>query len=363
MKRHLVIAGRGLAGIGLTSGLGYLIATKASNAHHPPVWPYFICAAVLIAGIAVYFSGTPLNSKPDQEERTLQGMEEAHEEAFATRALNKQSAPTFTSRWRCSASEFELGSPNLENAFFLERNYVLSVTERQSPSVCIGMLIACDPLAPTTAGTELRSRFRDFLTQPAIMGLVAEMTHVSHDDRWVSLAGNGLLMLQASLTAGEENTAPVASAIFVPSAAGQTLDGREPRCAELRICINPRNADGSAASPMRLADWQSRFTRALAVPRLLADFVSNDLGITASDDPHARFGIRLEAPGPLTGLIDIGGLSTLPGRDVSNQFTGWAIADPNGNPATATAREFVTQLCEHALNLDNYEWALPPIEE
>jgi hypothetical protein len=91
------------------------------------------------------------------------------------------------------------------------------------------------------------------------------------------------------------------------------LNVYDPKCAELRLYIEPQTADGSPASPMKLADWQTRFARALALPQLLAAFLANDLGLVTSDDPYARFGVLLETAGPLTELIDIGGLKTLRG--------------------------------------------------
>jgi hypothetical protein len=354
MRRHLVVAGRGIAGIGLASGLGYLTATKASNAHHPPGWPYLICAGFLIIGIVVYLIGEA-RPRPDQEE-------EATQEGAALDSNRHEASPVFTSHWRSTSDGLDVGSlMRMDSTAFSHKGFI-SRADEKPPSVRIGSLIACDPLGSVVAGTELRSRFRAFLAQQAIMSFVAEMTHVGPEEKWVSLAGNGPIMLEASLMAENQETAPVASAMFLPSIAGQSLYGRDPRCAELRLYIEPRTADGSPAPPMKLVDWQARFARALAIPRLLAGFLSHDLGLATSDDPHARFGILLEAPGPLTELIDIGGLRPLPGNFARNQFVGWAIADPGGSPTAVIAREFMTQVCEHALNLDDYEWALSPVD-
>ena len=57
MKRHLAVAGRGLAAVGLTGWLAYLIATKTSSVAHPPGWPYWLCLGMLVAGISLYFLG------------------------------------------------------------------------------------------------------------------------------------------------------------------------------------------------------------------------------------------------------------------------------------------------------------------
>jgi len=57
MKSDLPVAGRGLAAIGLTGWLGYLIATRTSSVAHPPAWPYWLCLGMLVAGISLYLLG------------------------------------------------------------------------------------------------------------------------------------------------------------------------------------------------------------------------------------------------------------------------------------------------------------------
>ncbi len=53
VKRQLTVVGSGLAGIGLTSLLGYLIATQASGVHDAPAWPYWLCAAFAAQSLRV----------------------------------------------------------------------------------------------------------------------------------------------------------------------------------------------------------------------------------------------------------------------------------------------------------------------
>lgn len=38
---------------------------------------------------------------------------------------------------------------------------------------------------------------------------------------------------------------------------------------------------------------------------------------------------------------------------------GWAFADSSGQQPAAVARDFMVQLCEHKLHLDDFEQALP----
>jgi hypothetical protein len=74
MERHLAVAGRGLAAIGLTGWLAYLIATKTSSVAHPPGWPSWLCLGMFVAGISLYFLGQRRSaSSPGRAGEAAQG--------------------------------------------------------------------------------------------------------------------------------------------------------------------------------------------------------------------------------------------------------------------------------------------------
>ena len=54
----------------------------------------------------------------------------------------------------------------------------------------------------------------------------------------------------------------------------------------------------------------------------------------------------------LANLVDVGNLPTLQGATPSNQFLGYAIADPAGKPNDDVARDFLRQLCDYDLQVD-----------
>jgi hypothetical protein len=60
----------------------------------------------------------------------------------------------------------------------------------------------------------------------------------------------------------------------------------------------------------------------------------------------------LQGRASLTELVDAGDLPTLPGATPSNQFLGYAIADPAGKPNDGAARDFLRQLCDYELQVD-----------
>lgn len=69
MRLHLMVAGKGVAGAGLTGGVLYLVATAPS--HRGPIWPYGIFVSMLIVGAAFYFLGQErLVPNSDRRHRT-----------------------------------------------------------------------------------------------------------------------------------------------------------------------------------------------------------------------------------------------------------------------------------------------------
>jgi hypothetical protein len=77
LRRHLTLAGSGLAGAGLTALLAYVVATASGDAHNYPTWPYGLFAALIVVGALFYFSsfarfrGKPQGEKVNTEEADL----------------------------------------------------------------------------------------------------------------------------------------------------------------------------------------------------------------------------------------------------------------------------------------------------
>ena len=90
-------------------------------------------------------------------------------------------------------------------------------------------------------------------------------------------------------------------------------------------------------------------------------FLTEDLGLTASDDPPAQAGVWLTAPASIREMVDVERLQTLKGAMPSTQFIGWALADPGGNTAEGTAADWLTAMCDNTLHLDGYEPTLERI--
>jgi hypothetical protein len=171
--------------------------------------------------------------------------------------------------------------------------------------------------------------------------------------------------LEAALTAGDDpmEGVPVASALFLPPTAGEALYGRDGRSATLILYVEPRTADGQVPPAVDLATWHRRISVSMDLTGAFADFLDKDLGLGTFDDPPAQFGVWLQSSQPLTVMVDVNGLRVLPGSSPSNEFIGWAYADPDGNAIAATARDLLTQLWEYTLHLDAFDQALSAIHE
>jgi hypothetical protein len=242
--------------------------------------------------------------------------------------------------------------------------YMSRQTQDEPPSVKVGMLVACQTIDPSSGGSALRAKFRQFLDSATVRELIGALTHVAPGASWKILAGHGPRTLEAALTAGENpmEGVPIASALFLPPTAGESLYGRDGRAATLILYIEPRTDAGQVPPASDLAVWHRRFALALTVPGAFADFLSEELRLGASGDPSPQLGIWLKSVQPLTIMVDTQGLRTLPGAWPSNQFIGWAFADADGSTISDTARNLLIQLCEYDLHLDDFEQALAAID-
>jgi hypothetical protein len=233
-------------------------------------------------------------------------------------------------------------------------------SQDRDPSIKIGVLVGCQQIDTTSSGSALRAKFVGFLNSPAMRDLIGSLTHVAPEAAWTSLAGHGVRTLEAALTVGSNamEGVPVASALFLPPT-GEAPYGRPERTATLVLYTEPRTAEGEVPPAAALATWHRNIALALAAPGAFADFLWKSLGLGTFRDPRAQFGIWLESHQQLTAMVDTDGLRTLPGSSLSNQFTGWAYADPDGKSASEVARELLVQMCEYSLHLDDFESALP----
>jgi hypothetical protein len=146
---------------------------------------------------------------------------------------------------------------------------------------------------------------------------------------------------------------PAASALLLMPDSGLSGYGRDPDGAELYLHVNlpVKNSDDGSGEPesANLAEWYQRFTSALALPEILAQFLES-IGLPVREEPCAKFALQIQGRVVnqlgIEELVDFGDLEALTPLKHSVQFDGWALADPDGKPAGALAKRFLTDLCE-----------------
>lgn len=312
-------------------------------------------------------AGVPLPTDPRLlRDLAVNGRLSQPTEAEPAPVLAPEAPSAVTDRWRHTSDGAEV--PSLMRLTYIglsHPGYRGRQPEDEPPSIKIGMLIACRPIDPSSGGSKLRAKFLSFLNSPAVAQLLGSVTYVAPGASWKNLAGHGPRTLEAALTLGDNplDGVPVASALFLPPTAGESLYGRDGRSATLIVYVEPRTAEGQIPPASDLAAWHQRFSRALAVPGAFADFLAKDLGLGAFGDPPAQFGVWLKSYQPLTTMVDPRGLRTLLGSTPSNEFTGWAFAAEDGNSIADTARDLLTQLCEYTIHFDAFEQTLAAIRE
>jgi hypothetical protein len=366
MKRDLVVAGKGLAGAGLTGAVLYLVATAPT--HVRLIWPYGIFLVMVLVGVVLYLSGQERAPAEPEQSRELDQEEAADHpaelELLPADPMMAAAGPVITDRWRQTSDGSQVPAlMSLTHIAMFHPGYGGRQTQETPPSVKIGMLVACEPIDPAASGSELRAKFAAFLETAAVRTLIGSLTHVDPGMSWKNLAGNGPRTLEAALTAGDDalEGAPVASALLLPSVAGESLYGRNGRSATLLLYVEPRTADGRVPPASGLEAWYERFDRGLTIPGAFAEFLAKDLGLGTSDDPPAQLGVWLQSYHPLTTMVDPQDLQTLPGASPSNWFMGWTFATPDGRSGRETARDLLSQLCEYTLHLDAFEQRLDEI--
>jgi hypothetical protein len=263
--------------------------------------------------------------------------------------------PAMTHWWRAATDDVSTGLLQLQNNTISHPAYMSrSPQENPPPSVRIGMMVACSPLDPLTPPTsEIRAKLLAFLGQPPLIDLVRSLTDVREGLAWRAWDDNPRFNFGAILSPPDSDEAPVAWArLLVPEKATRRY-GRDPRCANLVLYVEPRTR------PASLVTWYERFAQSLRVPATLVTFLRQQLGLSTSSDPLAEAGVWLRAPQALTELVDIDGFESVPGSPHTNGFMGFAMADPDGQPVADMAGAWLQQMCDSSLHLDDREAVLP----
>jgi hypothetical protein len=257
----------------------------------------------------------------------------------------RRPARLITDRWQATTDGIQARAPALAMEITLPGTTYMKQPGDRPPWVRLVVQIACGQVGDDPDWPAIRAAFGAFLQRPVVAELLVDLTHVGNDAAWERKATSTSSIIDMVL--GDS----VASArLELPD--GIRRAGRVEGYALLVVHVEPRGADGKPTPPVSPSSWRRRFERALQFPAVFAALLSGEFGLTASGDPPAQAGIRLEAPRDLKELVDIADLATLPGAQRLSQFMVYLAASPHGASAVSVADKMTRQMLEEALKVD-----------
>lgn len=271
-----------------------------------------------------------------------------------------QRGPAVTDRWRHTTSGVSSCLSRLDHTSMPRPAYGSGFSPSR-PTVKIGILVACDPPGPELSASQRRACFLGLLNSDAVMTLVRAVTSVHPELKWVSCGGHGPRMLGAALAvATDQAEIPIASARLQFPEPGAVQPLTDPDRAEFILEVRCVSDAGLPCLPADLLTWRDRMLLALALPAVIVSFLQDQLRVATYATPSTEFGTWWATDNDITRLVDITGLRVEPGTYRSAHFTGWAVADVEGEPVNQVVRAILAQLADYTLHLEDYEDLLDP---
>jgi hypothetical protein len=346
-RQDMALAGKGLAGAGLSGIVAYVAGSAAQ--HSWPFWPYWVFIGTLAAGAVLYY----VSQHPALGRRKLQRR--------VTRSGRAQPGQDVAAHWR----HVPVGAESSDLIRAVRREFSRagcppSAREPRPPSLRLVIRVVVGPLGSTPTTADLRDNLLGFLRQSPVSRLLRSLTYADGDLAWRLYDGDGRLRTEAVLVGREqEREATVAVAVMTLTEDEALRDGHGPRTGELVLHIEPRDDHGDPAPPAGFAAWHESLVRALAVPGAFAQFLRHDVDVMTYDDPPVQVAVRFQAGHNLSELFDAGGIRPLPGSRPSNSLLDCMTAERGGQAPADAVTDMLTRVCDHALHLENgYEDAL-----
>jgi hypothetical protein len=208
-------------------------------------------------------------------------------------------------------------------------------------------------------------------------GLIKAFTVTGDDTKWEKWAGHGRSNHEVVLTSADQESTPVAWARLLLPEPGVSVGLRDSHSALFLLHIErrPWDVDGPLASPIPFLDWHILFQGVLECPLALAYFLGRDVDLDIpGKDPTvlealeefypgpretvASVAVWLTAPQAMTDLVDTIGYQHLPGSPASAQFAAFAITNSEGSETAEMAIDWMRQMCDYTLHLDDYDSSL-----
>ncbi|MFI7066814.1 hypothetical protein ACIBL3_37845 [Kribbella sp. NPDC050124] len=226
-----------------------------------------------------------------------------------------------------------------------------------APTVRVGLQVGALPLPDYGLTTSfIRRRFIDFLADQPVAELIHAICAGQEPQAWGPYADIGRSHYAAIRTGFAEDPVPSAWARLMFPTDDQISIGRDHRCAALVIHMDWFAEPGAQVrGPVGLLDWRAIMRSALSLPTAFATFLRDELATTPQPSPPASIGFWLGTTSNLTELIDTTGFAQVAGTRTSPWFDAYAVAEPDSERPAQIVNRWITQLCDNALHLDDYE--------
>jgi hypothetical protein len=251
-------------------------------------------------------------------------------------------------------------------------SFVAEAAQQDCPPVVrVGVRVACNsPADKRMTSSEIRRSFLKFLRRRPVAFLIEGLTTVDPDARWEIWGGHGWSNHEVVLAGTETRAASAWARLLLPEPE-LTAGRRDVRSALLLLHAerHPPDAGGIPERSIPLLDWHSYFKATVECASAFAHSLIQDLcleipleeGIISSlsgEDHIASVAIWLNTPKAMTDLVDISGYRQLPGSPTSSQFDAYAVTHPEGIAAHDMAIDWMSQIGDYTLHLDDYETAV-----
>lgn len=192
--------------------------------------------------------------------------------------------------------------------------------------------------------------FMKFLKDQPVTSLVNSLTRPPLGTKWTRWATRGAGITDAVFTPGEEKDAVASARLELPD--GVPRHGRDPGYAMLLLHFEPPAQSENRLMATGPVAWTDHMRRALELPDALNRLLTKQLGLSTSAPPPVVLGFRLEAQKDLAELIDITGLTNLPGGQHGSQAIGYFIDDSDGEPPGEAASRMIRHVLLYALQTE-----------
>ncbi len=258
--------------------------------------------------------------------------------------------PVITGKWRYTSDGANAGTAMRASELAMPgTGYRLQGGDRP-PWIRFIVLMACGQIGADVEAAQLWPIFMKFLKDQPVTSLVNSLTRPPLGTKWTRWATRSAGITDAVFTPGEEKDAVASARLELPD--GVPRHGREPGYAMLLLHFEPPAQSENRVMAARPVAWTDHLRRALELPDALNRLLTKQLGLSTSAEPPVVLGFRLEAQKDLTDLIDITGLTRLPGGQHGCQAIGYFIDDSDGSPADEAVNRMINHVLLYALQTE-----------